>query len=336
MGAAVTTQRVRWVVAYCLVGGLGLPAAAQGPGPRVLLDRGTLGARYQYIDDAGTTLVDHLQQQVVAGGRLVVGGPVTLGLRGRVASGNGFRSGWNSTGLGNTQAVWEPYLKELAVLLATPGGLRAEIGGIAPERGGITEVTGFDNDGYLVGAQVQVGPEAGWPVSRLVITAGDLGDLGRSAVFPRLQRLGRVSYGQLLVSKEVGRGGFTAEYSVRDGVSSFHGAARLEGRTGRWALRGEGFVRTSDASGYAVVAELIPVRRVQLEVGYLKADAPILNGDRYGPGERLFATLAYAVMPSLDLSTTAVHRVRGALGFERRLDLLVTYDWRAGLGLGHP
>lgn len=332
----MTCQLVRWAGWCYLVGGLGLPAAAQGPGPRLVLDRGMVGARYQYIDNAGTTLADHLQHQLVAGGRLVSGGPVTVGLRGRLASGNGFRSGWNSTGVGNTRAVWEPYLKELALVLASPGGLRAEVGGLAPERGGISEVTGFDNDGYLVGAQIQIGPEAGWPLSRLVVTAGDLGDLARSAVFPRLRRFGRVSYGQLLVSKEVGRGGFTAEYTFRDGVSSFHGAARIEGRTGRWALRGEGFVRTSDASGLAVVAELIPGRRVQLEVGYVKADAPILNGDRYGPGERLFATLAYAVMPSLDLSTTAVHRVRGALGFERRLDLMAVYDWRAGLGVRHP
>lgn len=320
------------------LGALALLAPAVGlaqdePAVRLRVDRGILGARYQYIENGGVALADHLQHQLIAAGRLALGRSTTVALRATVATGDGFRSGWNSTGIGNTEAVWPPYLEQLALVVTTPGGLELEAGGIAPDLGGISEVTGFDVDAYLVGVQLRIGPEAGWPVDRVVITAGDLGDLTRSAVTRRLERFGRVSYGQLLVATSLGRVGLTGEYSFRDGVSTGHGAVRVETADGRWAVRWEGFARSSDALGVAGVVELVPVRRVHLELGYASVDPPVLNGDKYGPGERVFANVAVALSPVFDLSVYGTERLGGAAGFERRVDLMLRYDWRTGLGL---
>jgi hypothetical protein len=308
----------------------GAPAvgAQAGPALRASLDRGVTGVRYQYVA-AGRVLADHLQHHQAIAGRITAGRRVVAGVRAAALTGAGFRSSWNGTGIGSAGRAL-PYLEQLAVVVSVPGAVAAELGGIAPVMADISEVTGFDNDGYLVGAQLAVRPRGLGPVDELVVTAGDLGDPAESAVTRRLRRFGRVSYGQLLVAGRLGAAAVTVEGSFRDGVAGGAGAVRYRHPSGRWGLRTEGFARDDGTLGAAVAGE-IRAGRVWGEAGLASVDGRVLNGDRFGTGRRVFAGVTAKLAPSLEGFAFGTERIGGPPGFERRGDLGLRYDWRAAL-----
>jgi len=311
---------------------LGLPGSARAQqSPRFEVERGVLGLRARVTDAGAGSARSVIQYQLLQAARLSVGGATRLALRAAVGTGAGFLGGWNATGLAEGAERWSLYLEQLSLELATKGGFAVSAGGIAPDQGLISELTGFDNDGYLVGVRVGASWSRG-PLGRLALTLGDLGDLDRSAVSHRLRRFGRVSHGAVMASGRLGRLGVTGQVSFLDGETALQLGSRWS--AGRWSVRAEGYARTDSGRGAALSLGAKASRRLAFQGGAVDVRGPTLNGDRYGPGRHLFASVSVALGSHYELGGFAQGRVGSTAGLASRFDLVFRADFAAALGLG--
>jgi len=299
-------------------------------GARIEVERGVLGVRAR-VTDAGTAPSRTvIQYQLLQAARLSVGRATRLALRAGVGTGTGFLGGWNATGLADGTETWSLYLEQLSLELATKGGLAVSAGGIAPDQGFISELTGFDNDGYLVGVRVA----ASWPrgiLGKLSLTLGDLGDLDRSAVAHRLRRFGRVSHGALMATGRLGSVGVTTQVSFLDGQTALQLGSRWA--SGRWSVRAEGYARSDSGRGAALAVGVKPFQRLEFQGGVVDVRGSTLNGDRYGPGRHLFASLSLRLGRDYELGGFAQGRSGSSEGLASRFDLVFRANFAAALGL---
>ena len=102
----------------------------------------------------------------------------------------------------------------------TPGGgwtSEIQAGGLYLVRGENTEITTYDNDAYIVGERVTLRRAEG-VFSQLAATIGHIGDLRTPNVFERLDAMGDINYGQVLVGARVGpRMSVSVDYTYEDG-----------------------------------------------------------------------------------------------------------------------
>lgn len=98
-------------------------------------------------------------------------------------------------------------------------------------RGESSEITSYDNDGYLMGQRLTLSPHR--VVDELIVTAGYLGDFRDPSVTRRLHRLSE-NYGQVLVKKKLtDRLTASADFTEEEGERTRHGAFQGDGGGGR-------------------------------------------------------------------------------------------------------
>jgi len=243
-------------------------------------------------------------------------------LVGGSATGQTFTSNWLNTGAGIGETQWKYSVKQLYVSASAVRGplrgIEAQYGGLVPVRGESTEITSYDNDGYLEGGRVTLRRPKDLFVDDISATIGYLGDLTTPNVFARLHRLDEVNFHEILASKRIGSSVTTsgAVTSVAD-VRTVRAAITMRGsKLGPLdLLRVEAYRRTTDdAGGYALFVERKVAARLTAGGGWADIDRHYggLNADRFNAGRRVFVTASVPIVKSLTAQAFATHAVHNA------------------------
>ena len=167
------------------------------------LDAASISIRYRLVRGTSGTRFNQAQTQDVVRGRvkLDADGHVAVGFT--VQSGAGFPSSWNNTGLGTGDRRSSIFLKHLFADVTPVRGVEVQYGGLGLDRGENTEMTAYDNDGYLVGGRASLRRPKDVFFDEITVTVGYLGDLTTSNVFTRFEHLDRHNFTQILVAKRL-------------------------------------------------------------------------------------------------------------------------------------
>jgi hypothetical protein len=271
--------------------------------PRLELQSVTFGLRYRMLENQlgsrSQNWSDHHQGLKL---RLRLDRAARYSLTASAFNGDSFQASWNLRGVRDGQSSNRVFLKQLYVTGKPFDGLEFQYGGLAFVRGESSEITSYDNDGYLMGQRLALSPKR--VVDELTVTAGYLGDFRDPSVTRRLHRLSEINYGQVLVAKELtDRVTATADYTVDDGERTLRQGVTI--RPSGWLdlVRLEAYERLSGerGAGGAITVEQ-PFGRTRLAASFAAVDdhyRPV-NGDRYGRGRRFSLT-------SRPLSPTTCH-----------------------------
>lgn len=190
-----------------------------------------------------------------------------------------------------------------------------EYGGLGIERGANTEITSYDEDGYLAGERLRIKDPQHLFFDQVAVTYGYMGDYFTPNFFDRADRLTQSNYHQFLVDKRFGRRfKASADYTwenrtdtIREAVlvkmpeTRILDAARLElyQRVNAVTLQGETF---GSGNGFAITGSKNIAKRFLLEGGYATIDRSYaalagdrviatgfaFNGDSWGLGSRIY------------------------------------------------
>lgn len=295
----------------------------------------TLSTRYRYIrTDAGIVTNDQQQWQMQFRPRLKFDARAKYSIAAFVGTGRAFNSGWNNLGPGTGTPQTNLYVKQLYFDARPTKNIEIQFGGIGINQGEGTEITTFDNDGYITGERLIVrAPKQLW-FDEISATNAFLGDTQRPSIFGRLHRLDEANYHQFLLRKQATKEvAFSADYTFWAGSDTFHQAVRAKPRKFLFTtLLFEAYERVSTPKGYGfnAFAERVINKKLTAGGGFANTDRRLLlNADRFPPGKRLYAGLIFRpnqefiFQPVIiqgvgDISPTTLPRTR--------LDIILTWN----------
>ena len=320
------------------------PTAPEAPAPwRRWLDvqSAVLDARYRFIESSeGVTTSNHLQhrQTLKAGVKLDAAGRYSV--QALIGTGTSFTASWENSGVGTGDADWNPAVRHFYVAGKPAKGLELQVGGLAMARGESSEITSYDNDGFMVGERVSVQRRAQLYFDEIAVTVGYLGDTGIPNVFRRLDSLNDHNYTQLLVARQLhARVTASADWTKVAGIETWRQAARITTREARLfdSVRVELYERVDGVGGkgFAAGFEKALPRKSSLTLGWADIDRanPTLNGDRYARGRRIFADARIPLPADFSLNAFYTRAIDDdvALPLRTRFDVVVTYNVLKGL-----
>lgn len=233
---------------------------------------------------------------------------------------------------------WHFYLRDLYASATPVKGLTAEFGSFSLERGYSTEITTFDDDGYVAGERLRLNDPKHLFVDELSFTSAYLGDVTTPNFFDRGKRLRQANYRQIVAKKLIDkRVGVSAEYNSISQTNTLREAAvvgtselkavddvhfelyqRVNSVTQQGAnvTAGNGFAtfvgkkvgRLSGDVGYASVDRYYTVygdSRFFDSVGFS------LNGDTYSTGNRIFTHASVKINPVVSVFGYYTHTTSG-------------------------
>ena len=327
----MTRMTLASCVVLCLVA---VPLAGQSAPPetpRLELQSATFGLRYRMLENhlgsRSQNWSDHHQGLKL---RLRLDDAARYSLTAVAFNGDSFQGSWNLRGLRDGQSSNRVFLKQLYVTGKPVEGVEFQYGGLAPVRGESSEITSYDNDGYLMGQRLTFAPERF--VDELTVTAGYLGDFRDPSVTRRLHRLSEINYGQVLVRKKLTEHwSASADYTEDDGERTLRQGVAIRPAGVIELIRLEAYERVSGerGAGGAITVEK-PFGRMRLAASFASVDdhyRPV-NGDRYGRGRRfsLTSTTALAEGLSLQVFVTRALDDELAMGNHTRVDVHVRYE----------
>ncbi len=305
------------------------------------LQAATLGARYRFVEEAqGETASNQMQHKETFRGRFKFDAAGRFSVNANVSSGNRFVSSWNNTGVGEGNATTNLYLKNLYVSAQPFAGVEIQYGGLGLLRGESSEITSYDNDGYIAGERLSVRAPKRLFFDEIALTYAYLGDLSAPGFNSRWRRLRRSNYHQFLVSKRFGaRVTASADYTFQSGTETLRQAVKLDLQEARLidTLRFEDYERLDvhPAYGFALTGEKRVTKRITLASGYAQIDRFYggLNASRFNFGRRLFLLGSYSLTPEITISSFYGHAVgrNYAESNRARFDVVVAYDLVKGL-----
>ena len=213
-------------------------ARAQSPAPSPVVHKEikrwfdiealTAATRNRYVKSDGGQTTDPLQYQVVARGRFKFDSKGKYSIDGLLTTGNNIQGGWNLTGLGTGNGQTGFYVKQLYFEAKPIKQIDVQFGGIAPNNGEHSEVTGYDLDVYIMGERVKILYPKKLYFDEISFTNAFIGDIAEPNVFPRFKRLGKSNYHQFLVRKTINkRASFSADYTFDSGTDMLRQAIKL-------------------------------------------------------------------------------------------------------------
>jgi hypothetical protein len=222
-------------------------------------------------------------------------------------------------------AGWEFYARELYFSATPVKPVTFEFGSFGFERGFSTEITTFDDDGYLTGERLRIHEPRHLFFDQISYTNAYFGDFAVPNFFSRGDSLGKSNYRQLTVEKQVSaRVGVSGEYNSLMKTRTFREAifvntkesrivdkVRLEGyeRVSRTTLQGD---PEAPRQGVALTLEKSVTERLKVDTGVASIDRDYglysgssflqemgfsFNGDNYNTGIRVFTHASYKVNP---------------------------------------
>jgi hypothetical protein len=313
------------------------PAATPAPSHRWYEAQAIqLDARYRLIEtSAGVRSSNHLQHRQTFKGAFKFDAKGRYTLQAGAGSGSSFTGSWENAGPGTGEGDVNVGVRYLYASAAPVKGLELQVGGIGLVRGESTEITSYDNDGYVMGERVTVKQPARFYLDEISVSAGYLGDTNTPSVFERADRLDEHNYTQVLVGKKLGpRASVSLDWTGVDGVDTWRQGVRVATKeTGVVdAVRLELYQRTTgaDAAGFAVTAERMLPHKLSLAGGYASVDRNFggLNGDRFNRGNRVFVDAKLPLVQDLSLNVFYGRAVGNdyAVANRHRFDIVVGYN----------
>jgi len=115
---------------------------------------------------------------------------------------------------------WQFYLRELYFSATPVKQVTVEFGSFGIERGLSTEITSFDEDGYLSGERVRIHDAKHLFFDEVGFTTAYFGDIATPSVFDRGGSLKKSNYRQVFAKKQLKRVGFSGEYTWQAGTDT--------------------------------------------------------------------------------------------------------------------
>lgn len=268
------------------------------------IQAGTLAVRYRYVETSKSVVTaSQMQFSGQFKPRFKFDPKGRLSVTAVFAPGNSFTGSWNTTGIGTGDWVRSWSMKQLYVAAVPAKGVEASFGSLGLVRGESTEITSYDNDGYIAGERLSVKRPKDLFFDELSVTSAYLGDTTKPALWDRWDGLteGR-NYFQYLAAKKINKTfSASADYTRYTGVGTFRAAVAAKTPKARIvdSLRYEHYVRggTKSDSGFAVFADKNVTKRFTAGVGFANIDPNYgsLNADRFGKGKRIYETASFKV-----------------------------------------
>ena len=298
----------------------------------------TLNTRYRFIDtSAGTITTNQLQHRESLRARFKFDAPGKYALNIGVFSGSRFTSAWNNTGIG--LGDWQaPLAVRVVYFAAQPApGIEAQYGSLYILKGESSEITTYDEDGYVIGERLSVRRPRDFFFDEVSATVGYLtGNAAEYAVSKRFKYLDdRPNYGHFLVDKKLGpRAATSLDFTSVDGSRTWRAAANVNTRetVAVDSILFENYKRTNNhpAYGFAVTANKAVMRAVALQGGYARIDPFYggLNADRFHIGKRVFFMTTYTFSPRFSASAFITRAVGNDLPIPQRTlsNLIFSYN----------
>ncbi len=310
------------------------------------LQTASLYTRYRYVESGAlVTTASQVQHKESFKGRLKFDRQGRFTLNAGLFSGRQFISTWNNTGWGTGDAQSNLALKQLYLAVVPVKGLALEYGGLYILRGESSEITSYDDDGYIMGERISVKRPDRFFFDEISATYAYLGDTGTPNIGKRFHRLKQSNYHQFLVAKKIGRRlAISTDYTFQDGRETMREAVRVSTAEMRFldSVRFENYQRidVNPDYGFALYGEKLLVRRLTVAGGYARIDRDYgnLNADRFLTGKRLFLMISFQVFPELSFAPYLTRSVgdQSAVAQHVRLDFVLNYNLlkslqRAGL-----
>jgi hypothetical protein len=259
---------------------------------------------------------------------------------------------------------WHFYMRELYFSATPVKPITVEFGSFGFERGLSTEITTFDEDGYLSGERVRFHDPKHLFFDEVGFTNAYFGDIATPNLFDRGSSLTKFNYRQAFAKKQLNkRLGFSGEYTWQMGIDTLREAAVIATKESRVvdSVRVEAYHRLNTitypgvaqspigpipavavprASGLAVTAAK-SLGKMSGDFGYASVDQHYsvysngrlfeagsfpLNGDAYGQGNRIFAHASYKIAPGVTAFGFYTHEVGSA-----RVLTFNQQGWNAGV-----
>jgi hypothetical protein len=298
------------------------PAAAQAQKPAeqkpapplarwIDLQNATLNARYRFIDNSkGEITTNQVQHRESLRARLKFDAPGRYALNLGLFTGSRFTSGWNNTGLGSD---WQGRLelRNLYIAAQPITGVEGQYGSMYIVKGESTEITTYDDDGYVIGERVSLRRPRELFFDEMSATVGYLSSVAAElGVGKRVKYLNdRPNYGHFLLDKKIGaRGAISADFTSVDGAKTWRAATNVNTKELRAidSILFENYKRVNHepAYGFAVTATKGVTRKLSFNGGYASIDQFYggLNSDRFHIGNRVFGMATYVLSPRFTAS----------------------------------
>jgi hypothetical protein len=318
-------------------------ASTQKPAPPQLarwfeLQNATLNLRYRFIDTtAGVTTTNQLQHRETLRGRLKFDPSAKYTLNFGVFTGTRFTSGWDNTGWGIADAQKNLAFKSVYFAAAPFRGFEAQYGGLYIIRGESTELTTYDEDGYVIGQRVSVRRPQQLYVDEISATVGYLApDPREIPISKRTKYLNDTpNYRHFLADKKFGkRAGISVDFTHAAGANTWRQGLNLKTPELRIIdtviLENYQRVNRNADQGFALTLDKALNRKVTVNWGYASIDPQYggLNADRFHIGNRVFGMVIYNISPQFLASAFLTRAVGNDVPLPQRTlsNLVFTYN----------
>lgn len=221
---------------------------------------------------------------------------------------------------------WQFYMRELYFSATPVDAVTVQFGSFGFERGYGTEITTFDDDGYLSGERVQLQAPKKVFFDQIGFTTAYFGDVDTVNLFDRGASYGLVNYRQFYLKKRLNaRVGFSSDATWQAGTHTLREAALVGTQESKLVdeVRVEVYERLNTVTyqglaigggaGFAVTAEK-RFHKLAGDAGFAMIDGDYtvysgsryphavgfsLNGDTYGQGNRPFVHASYKIAPGV-------------------------------------
>src|SRR5262245_16246605 len=338
----------RFGICVCLALGLcGRASAQTAPdAPWFEAQTVTLSSRYRFVENsADEVTANQIQFKDSFRARFNVDRDRRFSINVGAFSGSSFTSSWDATGIGSGTPSAAMYVKQLYGSVAPIRGLEFQLGGLYINHGENTEVTSYDDDGYVMGERVTLRAPSRVYFDEVSFTRAGLASIDMPGVLRRFELLGHQNYWQAQLIKHVGKSvSGSADFTDVSGAETVRAAVSLRLPSGAplSGMRFEAYRRmTSDpATGFAVIAERAVTTHARLQAGYASIDPGYggLNADRIQRGRRIFGIATIPVTPTVNVQLFATQ----AFGHDftvtsrTRFDAVVPYDVLAAVRRHRP
>src|SRR5262245_39743409 len=303
--------------------------------PRFEVQTFTLSSRYRIVENSDDDVTsNHVQFKDVFRARLNVDRQQRFTINVGVGTGSSFTSSWDATGIGTGAPAANMYVKQLYGAVAPIRGLELQLGGLYLNHGENTEVTSYDDDGYVMGERITLRRPSLAYFDEISVTRAALSSIDMPGVIRRLKLFAHQNYWQAQVVKHVGGSmSASADFTDVSGTETLRAAVAIHLPKGAplSAVRFEQYrrVTTDPAYGFAVIGER-PIMRARLQAGYASIDPQYggLNADRIQRGQRVFFMATIPVMRELNMQLFATQAFGNDFQVTNRtrFDAVVTYD----------
>ena len=302
------------------------------------LQNATLNLRYRFIDtSAGRTTTNQLQHRESIRGRVKFDKAAKYTWNFGVFTGTRFTSGWDNTGWGIADAQ-KNFAFKTSYFSAIPiPGVEAQYGGFYIIKGESSELTTYDEDGYVIGQRISVKRPTQLHLDEISLTVGYLAPDPREIPISRRTKYlnDTPNYRHFLIDKKFGkRVGVSTDFTYAHGSKTWRQGLNLKTPELRVVdtviLELYERVNRTPEQGFAITLDKAVHRKVSVNWGYASIDPAygILNADRFQIGNRAFAMVIYNISPEFLASAFITRAVGNDIPLPQRTlsNIVFTYN----------